>query len=309
MDIQLVFNELCLLNLEDNEYKARELMSNFIQTLREALEQGIQQQLLSHNSFHNINLASNYPISKWLNDPNVDQVEQDFILSMQFFESDEIFDQDQESELLYACTDYNNEPKGFVYAYRLKALSVSLKTHQLWENSVIHLLQIINNEDGELLEEIIEVRHASSINHVIEHQTWIKSRLQDNIDNGLDLWNKRKKIFPHLEFCDSVEKQLQNIKNSHPIFQAIIKKLTEVENASKNWTSGNFDLNSLPSKATPESESRLQKFEQELTFQCPDGKKRLFSLHIRMTPGAWRLYFYPLKPTEIMIGYIDIKIQ
>ena len=143
MDIQLVFNELCLLNLEDNEYKARELMSNFIQTLREALEQGIQQQLLSHNSFHNINLASNYPISKWLNDPNVDQVEQDFILSMQFFESDEIFDQDQESELLYACTDYNNEPKGFVYAYRLKALSVSLKTHKLWENSVIHLLQIM----------------------------------------------------------------------------------------------------------------------------------------------------------------------
>jgi hypothetical protein len=309
MDIQLVFNELCLFNLEDDEYKARELMSNFIQTLREALEQGIQQQLLIHDSFHNINLASSYPIAKWLNDPNVDQVEQDFILSMQFFEFDEIFDQNQENELLYACRYYNNEPKGLVYAYRLKALSVSLKTHELWKNNVISLLQVTNNEDGELLEENIEVRHASSINHVIEHQTWIKNRLQDNINSGLDLWNKIKKIFPHLEFCDSVEKQLQNIKNSHPIFQAIIKKLTEVENASKNWTSGNFDLNSLPSKATPESESRLQKFEKELTFQCPDGEARLFSLHIRMTPGAWRLYFYPLKPTEIIIGYIAIKIQ
>ena len=48
MDIQLVFNELCLLTLKNDEYKARELMSNFIQTLREALEQGIQQQLLSY---------------------------------------------------------------------------------------------------------------------------------------------------------------------------------------------------------------------------------------------------------------------
>jgi hypothetical protein len=47
MDIQLVFNELCLFNLEDDEYKARELMSNFIQTLREALEQGIQQQFMT----------------------------------------------------------------------------------------------------------------------------------------------------------------------------------------------------------------------------------------------------------------------
>ena len=104
-----------------------------------------------------------------------------------------------------------------------------MKTHKLWENSVISLLQVTTNEDGESLEENIEVRHASSINHIIEHQTWIKNRLQDNINSGLDLWNKRKKIFPHLEFCDSIEKQLQNIKNSNPIFQAIIKKLTEVE--------------------------------------------------------------------------------
>ena len=40
-----------------------------------------------------------------------------------------------------------------------------------------------------------------------------------------------------------------------------------------------------------------------------DGEKRLFSWHIRMTPGAWRLHFHPLKPTKIIIGYIGVKIQ
>jgi hypothetical protein len=312
MDIQLVFNELCLLTLENDEYKARELMSNFIQTLREALDQGMQQQLISNDNFHNINLASDYPLAKWLNDPNVDQVEQDFILSMQFFEFnefDEFFDQSQSNEVLYACEDYNDNPKGFIYADTLKALSVSFKTHELWNNNVISLLKITNNEDGELLEEIIEVRHASTRNHIIQHQEWIKRLLTDNINSGLTLWNNREEIFPHLEFCNSVEKQLENINNSHPIFQQIMKKLSELEEYSKKWISGAFNKDDFASKITPESKSRLDNFEKELTFECIDGEKRLFSWHIRMTPGAWRLHFYPLKPTKIMIGYIGVKIQ
>jgi hypothetical protein len=314
MDIQLVFNELCLLNLETDEYKARELMSNFIQTLREALEQGMQRQLISNDNFHNINLASDYPLAKWLNDPNVDQVEQDFILSMQFFEFNEFhefFNQSQSNEVLYTCEDYNETPQGFIYActYTSKVLSVSFQTHELWNNSVISLLQITNNEDGELLEEIIEVRHASNRNHIIQHQEWIKRLLTNNINSGLTLWNNREEIFPHLEFCYSLEKQLENINNNHPMLQQIMKKLFELEEYSKRWTSGTFNKDDLASKATPESESRLQKFEKELTFECFDGEKRLFSWHIRMTPGAWRLHFHPLKPTKIIIGYIGVKIQ
>jgi hypothetical protein len=174
---------------------------------------------------------------------------------------------------------------------------------------VISLLQITNNEDGELLEEIIEVRHASNRNHIIQHQEWIKRLLTNNINSGLTLWNNREEIFPHLEFCYSLEKQLENINNNHPMLQQIMKKLFELEEYSKRWTSGTFNKDDLASKATPESESRLQKFEKELTFECFDGEKRLFSWHIRMTPGAWRLHFHPLKPTKIIIGYIGVKIQ
>ncbi|MBS9383839.1 MAG: hypothetical protein HEQ24_06200 [Dolichospermum sp. BR01] len=309
MDIQIVFNELCLLNLENDESQARKLMSQFILTLKEAVDQGLQQKLLINDHIHNIHLTSDYPLEKWLNDPKVDQVEQDFFLDTRFFEFNEFPDQEQENEVLYACRDYTNEPKGLVYAYTLKALSVSFKTHELWNNNLTSLLQITINEDGKLLEEIIEVKHASSKNHVIEHEEWIKNRLYDNINSGLDLWNNRKEIFPHLEFCDSVEKQLENINNGYPIFQQIMKKLSELEEYSKKWISGTFNKDDFASKVTPESKSRLDNFEKELTFECLDGEKRLFSWHIRMTPGAWRLHFHPLKPTKIIIGYIGVKIQ
>jgi len=59
-----------------------------------------------------------------------------------------------------------------------------------------------------------------------------------------------------------------------------------------------------------ESETRLQQFEKQLTFRCPDDVKRVFSLHVRMTPGAWRLHFSPESgPGKIIIGYIGLKIQ
>jgi hypothetical protein len=53
----------------------------------------------------------------------------------------------------------------------------------------------------------------------------------------------------------------------------------------------------------------LKQFQQELTFKCPDGINRTFSLHVRMTPGAWRLYFLiELGLGKIIIGYIGSKI-
>ena len=64
-----------------------------------------------------------------------------------------------------------------------------------------------------------------------------------------------------------------------------------MEEAAQKWTEGSLNLDSLPSKFTPESESRLKDFSHKLTFICPDGFTRLFSLHSRFTPGAERVYF------------------
>ena len=59
-----------------------------------------------------------------------------------------------------------------------------------------------------------------------------------------------------------------------------------------------------------ESQSRQKQFEDNLSFICSDGKKRLFSPHVRITPGAWRLHFCTeLGPGKIIIGYIGSKIQ
>lgn len=94
------------------------------------------------------------------------------------------------------------------------------------------------------------------------------------------------------------------------MLRQVLKRLFELEEYCKSWKNGAFDFDALPSKVTPESESRLKQFKDELTFECSDGKKRIFSLHVRMTPGAWRLHFCTeLGPEKIIIGYIGPKIQ
>jgi len=58
-------------------------------------------------------------------------------------------------------------------------------------------------------------------------------------------------------------------------------------------------------KVSPESSMTLEMYGRERTFRCPDGQKRLFSWHLRLTPHAWRIHFYPDEQTKtLIIGYI-----
>lgn len=93
------------------------------------------------------------------------------------------------------------------------------------------------------------------------------------------------------------------------MFRQVMKRLFELEEYCQSWTGGPFNKNALGSKATPENESRLRDFAEQLNIRCPDGQSRLFSWHLRMTPGPWRLHFSEdLGPGRIIVGYIGHHI-
>jgi len=85
----------------------------------------------------------------------------------------------------------------------------------------------------------------------------------------------------------------------------VVKRLLTLDEVCEEWKEGPFPDFSY--KVTPESESTLKnpKFAKMRTFLCPPDDERLFSLHIRVTPGEWRIYFIadcPGKP--VYVGYI-----
>ena len=308
----MVLNELSLKTPASDISTARQLMSNLISTLRKATASGVKRVLRTSNEIHSLQLAPNYPIARWRNDPEVDKEESRFfstLVTKSPFWTDvfeEFKDEFDLSEVRYQGEIVN----GIRFALVIDGLPVSFNSETRWDTSSLSLEVIRIDENQKLVNETVEIVHASCRNHVKEHNNWIKNRFRTQIINGEQLWNRRQELFPNLEFCDEVYKQIQFSDNGKPILRQILKRLFELDEYCKSWKNGAFDFDALPSKVSPESESRLQQFNDKLSFKCSDGKKRVFSLHVRMTPGAWRLYFCTeLGPGKIIIGYIGPKIQ
>jgi hypothetical protein len=311
MDLEMVLNELSVGTPATDIPTARKLMSNLIQTLIQATKSGVKKVLRTENEINNILIAVNYPIARWRNDPDVPREEQTFFRSLTAkapFWSDadpDIKDNFDLSEVFYQ----GRSAIGLRFALISDALAISLLSDVCWDCSQLEL-ELGRLEDEDFIEEKTIIFHASRSSHVIDHSEWIANKIKQNIQDGVDLWQSKAELFPHLEFCLNVERQLEQMVATNAIFQQILKRLSELEEAAHNWTEGSFNLDSLPTKVTPESESRLKDFSRELTFVCPDGVTRLFSLHSRFTPGAGRLYFSSdLGPGKIIIGYIGKKIQ
>jgi hypothetical protein len=311
--LELILNELSLKNYAPNLLKARELMSNLIETIISVKGVcGTQVTLRSQYDFLDTILADNYPLRQWLNDRNVDKIERLFIKNLvrkSPFSAEVAHPEIQAIEDNIGDIEFRYRGEsaiGLGVAYLLNTLSISLLSSSNWNNPYIE----IEITHLDLEDEIGIVRHISEKNHVREHSHWSTNKIRQNIQDGVDLWQSKAELFPHLEFCLNVERQLEQMVATNPIFQQILKRLSELEEAAHNWTEGSFNLDSLPSKVTPESESRLKDFSQKLTFMCPDGVSRLFSLHSRVTPGAGRVYFsLELGPGKIIIGYIGQKIM
>lgn len=312
MDLEMVFNELSIETPTADIQTARQLMSHLIGTLTQATKSGVQRVLRTHNDINSIELAPNYPISRWRNDNEVSREERSFFRTLTskapfwIDVAEEIKNDFDLSEV-----KYQGKPSlGLTFAIVSEALAISLLTENRWDCSRLQVEIVQVDETETLIDQQIEIIHASRSHHLLEHAKWIQSRIQIIANNGLELWSFRHKLFPNLEFCESVADSLQGLDCGNPMLRQVWKRLMELENYCKIWTMGSFDFKILPSKATPESESTLKQFKQKLTFQCPDGQNRLFSWHVRMTPGAWRLYFDPeLRPGKMVIGYIGKKIQ
>ncbi|NEO53287.1 MAG: hypothetical protein F6K54_09465 [Okeania sp. SIO3B5] len=315
MDLEMVLNELSLETPVADISTARKLMSELIQTLIQAKKLGVKI-LRTDRDLNYIELTPNYPIASWRNDREVDREERRFFRSL-ITKVPLWSDVTEEIKSKFDLSEVWHQGKlaeGLRLALISDSLAVSLLSEPQWNTDFLEL-QVTEIDKNERLTDYSEkIVHASRSSHVKQHTEWIKNRIENKLfDRQVDgetLWKNRQEFFPNLIFCEQVEQQLQNLNTGNNILQQVKKRLFELEQYCKTWKTGAFNKNLLPNKTTPESDSRIQQCRQQLTIKCPGGKERLFSWHLRMTPGAWRLYFSEeLGPGKIIIGYIGLKLK
>lgn len=307
MDIEMVFNELSTIPPATDIYKARIWMSNFTDLMINATARGVKRILRTREDFYSILLAPEYSIAYWYNDNSVDKEQKRFFYSISTkipllagLENTEYADFERLSDFTF---EGENAP-GLGIAYLIEALAISILSSEKWNKSNL-IIQLIRFEEKSLIERDVFVNHASKTEHIDNLSDWINGRLKDNIIDIKDLWIRRYELFPSLIFCDSVEDQISNIFPNNPIFHQIKNRLFEMQSFCDQWSKGPLIVKNLPGLATPESQATLERFAAERMFRCPDGETRIFSWHVKLTPGAWRIHFFPIENIrKIIIGYI-----
>ena len=303
MALEMVLNELSLQSA-DSVHTARQWMSMLIQTVRAATSHGVSRVIRTQDRIFDIVLAPGYPLRRWLNDGEVDLEARRYIKSLTtkapFWDGlPELHDKVLEHEFRY---DGRKAP-GLGVAYLLESLAISLLSEECWSVARLLLDAQWMVEEGDIKAETVHVIHAGQPAHVDAHSEWIQERLRSDIRDGNDLWNRRDELFPLLAFCEATKRQIASL--SPTMLRPVVRRLFELYIYCQGWTQGGFDPDQLPTKTTPESQTTLERYRAQRTWLCPDNVERTFKWHVRLTPHAWRIYFYPVPANKtIIIGYI-----
>ena len=310
MTAELVFNELSLGRAPAQE-AARRAMLALVRTCFLAQTAGAGRVLLVPEGAVNSEIGPDYSLWNWVNDPLVDLDWRRKFLSMAthgpFTEkvlSAEILERLAISEYSLA----EQTALGLGAAHVLDGLAVSVGGEEGWHEASLRLDLLSLSDDGDLLTDQVEVRHAASPDHVEGHRPWLSAQQLAQIGSGEALWRRRGALYPALAFCPRVEAHIAALGPRDPHLRQVQRKLGQLNDAFAAWRDGPFARGSIPD-CDPESRATLQQFKAEHSFLCPDGKTRLFSWHLALTPGAWRLFFKPDKETrKAIVGHIGPKL-
>ncbi len=289
--LEPVFNDLSAEPPALNLAAAFERMSRLVELLRAAPDHGLDPGLRIPQTFHGFPLGPEYRIWDWLNDTRVPREQTLFLLTLATRSPylDQVPDAIQERALLVDLRAGEIESDGLRAAYLLQAPLFSfLQTP--WDGPLIDCVCAELVDDLLAPPHPVQLPNVALVSHFAIHAGWIRTRRQRSIASGHDLWERRSRLFPHLEFCPSVEAQLLALRPSEPRFHQIIDKLFDLETYFAGWTSGGFDPRAFP-KCNPASPETLSSYPEDYRFSTEDGRNVVANRHLYLTPGKGRLYF------------------
>ena len=311
MRTDLVFNELSLLPPSATILGAHDAMDNFVSTIKACRTQGIGTYLRTPIGFHFSELATGYPIARWLNDQGVDREKRLFIgtLATKTPYLEDLLGTTEARGFDEAEFAFNaGRADGLGVSYLLDAVGISLSTSPPWNATNLRIIyRTLNEVSSEIEEKEVDVRHVSTPEHSNTHATELRNVRVDAILSGSRLWDARAELFTRLTFCDSVGPQIAGLTSGTGGLSIVFRSLVELQALCEAWIGGTFDSRGIPN-TTRESGATLQQFGEERTFTGPDGVARVFSWHIKR--GSIRIHFVPVaEKKSCLIGYVGPHLQ
>ena len=307
MSLELVFNELSMLPVAPDRESARRRGNLFVNTLRHALRKGIPT-LRTQEAFKDSILAEGYSWWTWMNDPNIVREARLYLKSLVtrsplFNGLQEIEEHAPYCEFFFA----DEKAVGLWVALQTNAIAISVDSDPVWHHSFLSLTIHELQEGGSIQTYTQPVHHASTPDHVDQHQAWIEEILKNSVTDGAELWAQHATCFPSLIFCYAVQEQMQSLPKH--IVPSFFRGLLCLEHYCQAWQSGNFNKNALGCSSTVDGQTALGQFSKERTFILPEGESKTFSYHVKLG-NHWRIYYDPYPgPGKICVGFVGRHLR
>lgn len=310
--MKMVLNECSAVFPLEEKREGRHVMGVFLHTYWSMARILNENTVYMDKDYNGIYLEKNYNILSWRNDPEVDREEKRVLRSLlnrsltyDYAMTHEEWDGLCEKDLRVG----GSSSLGCLCGYLLDGCMLSFDTDEKW--NTVELEAVFEHlEEGEICEEDVALRNVSNEETVQAFKTRYTSELKNEqieiLTTGDMILQKNEQLFPNLVFCDNARRQLKNICN-HILVKQIAKKLMELQEYFSHEHTY-FDKKAIKN-ADPESRETLRRYEKEHTFRLPDGRKEVFSCHVRFTGIEGRIFFWPdIRNRRCYIGHVGCKL-
>jgi hypothetical protein len=209
--MDLYLNELSIVQAE-NILESKNWMYGLVNTYKSLEEKGFNSIRISKDIYSK-EIAHDYQLKKWLNDPTVDQPTRLFlkkILSNKPY-IDYNFNYETDSRL-YEFNYLGQISIALGLSYITDSISISLLSDKKWDKDEITIIEISLEEDDEdISENSVTVRHVSKAQHINSHISWIDENKDDSISNEKIQWNKQADKFLNKQAIDIQQRCKQPI--------------------------------------------------------------------------------------------------
>lgn len=226
---------------------------------------------------------------------------------------EELHGQQEDAKGWLLQASYNGAPAaGAGIAHLLDAPAVALRGVPCWEvDPLVILLARMGDEDGTLVELPVEVVHVCRPEQVDARAQLLRERVLRSVSGGDELWRRRTELFPRLDFCGAVERQVCALSGKEFYFQRVVEALSRLDAALGKWIGGPLHPG-MDSSVESASTLAHGSYGPMRDFLCPDSETRRFSNHLKLFSNNWRIYYWETRSGEeggrAFIGYVGAHL-
>lgn len=305
-----VFNELSISGSLPDKYAAMEALLDLYHASVALEELGLSKEIRVTQDFTTRDLTSDYNIQDWKYDKLTGKYQTLRSQLLGRLANAPYVECLCKEQGVTELNDYHLDKtpcNGLALAHLWSIPALTLPYDARFAQRDITITHCYLDDEGELYEEARCVQIVICRADVDAMAEILQTRILADIRNGEDILARAGDIFPYLAFCGNAVKQLQALRESDIYFHRI-KEMLRVINADMEATVNKktvFSPKGMQYKPTEsKSTCRSREFQEARTFLCPDGVRRIFQAHVRISQEQ-RMHIFPhLNTQKVYIGHI-----